>query len=48
MIRGSKPKFSVGIYGEWETGKTTLMKMVEDKINTFVKQEVYLGGHYKK
>jgi predicted KAP-like P-loop ATPase len=32
MISQSYPKFSVGIYGEWGTGKTTLMKMVENKL----------------
>jgi predicted KAP-like P-loop ATPase len=31
MIKGSTPKFSVGIYGEWGTGKTTLMRNIEDK-----------------
>ena len=29
MIKGSDQKFSVGIYGEWGTGKTTLMKLIE-------------------
>jgi len=43
MVRGSKPQFSIGIYGKWGTGKTTLMKMVEKKLNTFVKKEVLLG-----
>lgn len=32
FIRGSDPKFTVGIYGDWGTGKTTLMKQVEKKI----------------
>lgn len=32
FIRGSDPKFTVGIYGDWGTGKTTLMKQVEEKI----------------
>lgn len=32
MIMESHPKFSIGIYGEWGTGKTTLMKRVEDKL----------------
>jgi predicted KAP-like P-loop ATPase len=32
LVRGSKPKFSIGIYGEWGTGKTTLMKIIENKI----------------
>jgi predicted KAP-like P-loop ATPase len=32
MIKNSRPKFSVGIYGEWGSGKTTLMKVVEHKL----------------
>jgi predicted KAP-like P-loop ATPase len=32
LIVDSDPKFSIGIYGEWGTGKTTLMKIVEDKL----------------
>ena len=33
IVRYSHPKFSLGIYGEWGTGKTTLMKVVENKLN---------------
>jgi hypothetical protein len=29
VIRGTYPRFSIGIYGEWGTGKTTIMKLVE-------------------
>jgi len=29
LIRNSTPHFTVGIYGEWGTGKTTLMKSIE-------------------
>ena len=32
MVRGSKPRFSVGIYGDWGTGKTTLMRMIKKKL----------------
>jgi tetratricopeptide (TPR) repeat protein len=32
IIKGSEPNFSIGIYGEWGTGKTTLMKAVADKL----------------
>lgn len=28
VIKSSEPYFTIGIYGEWGTGKTTLMKMV--------------------
>jgi predicted KAP-like P-loop ATPase len=33
MIKNSRPKFSIGIYGEWDSGKTTLMRVIEDKLN---------------
>src|SRR3990170_5201958 len=29
LIRNSTPHFTIGIYGEWGTGKTTLMKSIE-------------------
>jgi hypothetical protein len=32
MVQGSKPKFSVGIYGDWGTGKTTLMRLVQKRL----------------
>ncbi len=32
LIMGSEPKMSIGIYGEWGTGKTTLMKMIEKQL----------------
>jgi len=36
MVKGSDPKFSIGIYGKWGSGKTTLMKLVENKLKGFV------------
>ncbi|QLH09495.1 KAP family P-loop NTPase fold protein [Candidatus Nitrosotenuis sp. DW1] len=33
FITGSDPRFSVGIYGDWGTGKSTLMRLVEKKLN---------------
>jgi ATPase subunit of ABC transporter with duplicated ATPase domains len=41
MVIGSKPKFSIGIYGKWGTGKTTLMRMIEKKLKTFEKEEEF-------
>lgn len=32
MIKGSHPKLSVGIYGEWGCGKTTLMNLIQEKL----------------
>jgi KAP-like P-loop domain-containing protein len=34
LIRNSPPTFSVGIFGEWGTGKTQLMKMIEAELKT--------------
>jgi len=34
IIKDSTPHFTVGIYGEWGTGKTTLMNAVEKNLNT--------------
>jgi hypothetical protein len=33
IIKNSHPRFTIGIYGEWGTGKTTLMKAVEASLN---------------
>jgi predicted KAP-like P-loop ATPase len=30
IIRNSTPRFSIGIFGGWGTGKTTLMLMTKD------------------
>jgi len=32
LIRNSIPHFTIGIYGEWGTGKTTLMKSIESNL----------------
>ena len=33
IITNSTPRFAIGIFGEWGTGKTTLMKMIKDKLD---------------
>jgi ABC-type Na+ transport system ATPase subunit NatA len=30
IITKSKPKFTIGIFGDWGTGKTTLMLMIKN------------------
>jgi len=39
IIRNSIPHFTIGIYGEWGTGKTTLMKSIEKKLSSNGGQE---------
>jgi ABC-type phosphate/phosphonate transport system ATPase subunit len=34
IITNSTPQFTVGIFGGWGTGKTTMMKMIENEIKT--------------
>lgn len=33
VIKNSESRFTIGIYGEWGTGKTTLMELIEKKIS---------------
>ena len=32
IIKTSHPRFTTGIYGEWGTGKTTLMKAIQKSL----------------
>ena len=32
IIKNSYPKFTIGIFGEWGTGKTTLMNSIEKEL----------------
>ena len=34
IIINSNPQFTVGIFGDWGTGKTTLMQMIKEEIKT--------------
>lgn len=34
IVRNSTPHFTIGIYGEWGTGKTTLMKAIEKNLTS--------------
>jgi predicted AAA+ superfamily ATPase len=44
MIKSSNPKFCIGILGEWGTGKTTLMKLVEKKLRENMFRWDYVPG----
>ena len=33
IIKATKPKFAVGIFGKWGTGKTTLMRMIKAELD---------------
>jgi hypothetical protein len=39
IVKDSEPKFSIGIFGQWGTGKTTLMELVDEKIKKSSKEE---------
>ena len=39
LITSSKPHFTIGIHGEWGTGKTTLMNLINSKIAKLEKNE---------
>jgi hypothetical protein len=33
LIKSAETRYSIGIYGEWGSGKTTLMKLIENHLN---------------
>ena len=35
IVLNSYPNFSMGVYGDWGTGKTTLMKLVYNRLNHY-------------
>jgi DNA replication protein DnaC len=51
--KNSTPRFTVGIYGGWGTGKTTLMQMMQNEINrniliTYTQYGLMLGDMKEK
>jgi len=44
MIKGSHPKFSIGIYGEWGSGKTTMMRLIEGEL----KRKIFSWNDFDK
>ena len=34
VVEGSTPQYTIGIYGDWGTGKSTLMRLVQSKFST--------------
>ena len=41
IIEGSTPEFTIGIYGKWGTGKTTLMQSIQKKFVTKEEERQY-------
>ena len=41
IIRNSYPKFSIGIYGDWGSGKTTLMQSIYDQLEKLRNMNIF-------
>jgi uncharacterized protein YjbI with pentapeptide repeats len=41
IINNSYPKFTIGIFGDWGTGKTTLMNSINDELELQYKENVH-------
>jgi RNA polymerase sigma factor (sigma-70 family) len=39
-IVGSEPHFTIGIFGKWGTGKTTLLKKIEESLKSNYKEDI--------
>ena len=48
IIELSDPQFSVGIFGGWGSGKTTLMRAVEEKLNDQIISVWFNAWRYEK
>jgi hypothetical protein len=48
IVKRSKDKYSIGIFGEWGSGKTTLMKLIEEELNPLVFVWNDIGTEEKK
>lgn len=44
IVKGTEPKFTIGIYGEWGTGKSTLMKSIEEKRHDYIILTVWFNA----
>jgi energy-coupling factor transporter ATP-binding protein EcfA2 len=44
VILGATPPFTIGLFGEWGSGKTTLMKMVSGRINASGRKTVWFNA----
>jgi predicted KAP-like P-loop ATPase len=42
IIVNSTPRFTIGVFGGWGTGKTTLMKMIEKKLKDNNRNDILL------
>jgi len=40
IIANSVPRFTVGIYGGWGTGKTTIMQMIQNHLDVKYKNDI--------
>ena len=40
LIANSVPRFTVGIYGGWGTGKTTIMQMIQNHLDVKYKNDI--------
>ena len=44
VIRNTKPPFTIGIFGEWGSGKTTLMNLIDSKLRSANDETVWFNA----